>query len=57
MLIELAKNRSLFSDRELESVDELFQVLRYEPKAFRRRRPDGKGGWTGQLRCAEEDTE
>ena len=23
----------------------LFQVLRYEPKDFRQRRPDGKGGW------------
>jgi len=24
----------------------LFQVVRYEPKDFRQRRPDGKGGWT-----------
>jgi putative DNA primase/helicase len=24
----------------------LFQVLRYEPKSFKQRRPDGKGGWT-----------
>lgn len=23
----------------------LFEVLRFEPKAFRQRRPDGKGGW------------
>jgi hypothetical protein len=23
----------------------LFQVVRYEPKAFRQRQPDGKGGW------------
>jgi hypothetical protein len=27
----------------------LFQVLRYEPKAFSQRRPDGKGGWIGSL--------
>ena len=24
----------------------VFQVVRYEPKGFRQRRPDGKGGWT-----------
>lgn len=27
----------------------LFQVLRYEPKDFRQRRLDGKGGWTWNL--------
>jgi len=27
----------------------LFQVLRYEPKTFRQRRPDGKGGWLWNL--------
>jgi RecA-family ATPase/5S rRNA maturation endonuclease (ribonuclease M5) len=27
----------------------LYQVLRYEPKNFRQRRPDGKGGWTWKL--------
>lgn len=27
----------------------LFQVLRYEPKTFRQRRPDGKGGWIWKL--------
>ena len=27
----------------------LFQVVRYEPKNFRQRRPDGKGGWTWNL--------
>jgi hypothetical protein len=34
-------------------VDELgttaFQVVRYEPKDFRQRRPDGKGGWIWNL--------
>jgi putative DNA primase/helicase len=30
----------------------LFQVCRFEPKDFRQRRPDGKGGWTWKL----EDT-
>ncbi len=27
----------------------LYQVVRYEPKGFRQRRPDGKGGWTWNL--------
>jgi putative DNA primase/helicase len=27
----------------------LFQVVRYEPKSFRQRRPDGKGGWIWNL--------
>jgi len=27
----------------------LFQVLRYEPKGFKQRRPSGKGGWTWNL--------
>jgi AAA domain len=27
----------------------LFQVVRYEPKGFRQRRPDGRGGWIWNL--------
>lgn len=27
----------------------LFQVVRYEPKTFKQRRPNGKGGWTWNL--------
>ena len=27
----------------------LFQVVRYEPKAFKQRRPDGCGGWIWNL--------
>ena len=27
----------------------LFQVVRFEPKDFRQRRPDGNGGWTWKL--------
>ena len=27
----------------------LYQVVRYEPKAFRQRRPDGRGGWSWSL--------
>src|SRR5262249_33647829 len=27
----------------------LFEVVRYDPKDFRQRRPDGKGGWTWGL--------
>lgn len=29
-----------------EHGDLLYQVLRYDPKAFKQRRPDGAGGWT-----------
>ena len=32
-----------------ESGEVLFEVVRYEPKAFRQRRPDGKGGWIWNL--------
>jgi hypothetical protein len=28
----------------------LFQVVRFEPKDFRQRRPDGKGGWTWSVK-------
>jgi Protein of unknown function (DUF3631) len=28
----------------------LFQVVRYDPKDFRQRRPDGKGGWVWNLK-------
>src|SRR5207244_66644 len=28
----------------------LFQVVRYEPKDFRQRRPDGNGGWSWKLK-------
>src|SRR5215472_17342102 len=27
----------------------LFQVMRYEPKGFKQRRPDGRGGWSWKL--------
>ncbi|HBR21392.1 MAG TPA: hypothetical protein DD713_02300, partial [Nitrospiraceae bacterium] len=32
-----------------EAGELLFQVVRYEPKTFRQRRPDGKGGWIWDL--------
>src|SRR5262249_13144941 len=32
-----------------EAGELLFQVLRYHPKAFRQRRPDGNGGWIWSL--------
>ena len=32
-----------------ESGDLLFQVVRYEPKAFKQRRPDGRGDWVWNL--------
>ncbi len=32
----------------------LFQVVRYEPKDFRQRRPDGKGGWIWNMDGVEK---
>ena len=32
-----------------EKSELLFQVVRFEPKGFRQRRPDGRGGWTWKL--------
>jgi putative DNA primase/helicase len=32
----------------------LYQVLRYEPKGFSQRRPDGNGGWIGNVSGAEK---
>jgi hypothetical protein len=32
-----------------ENDELLFQVVRFEPKDFRQRRPDGKGGWSWSL--------
>lgn len=32
-----------------ESADVLFQVVRYRPKSFRQRQPDGDGGWIWSL--------
>ena len=32
-----------------ENGELLFQVVRFEPKDFRQRRPDGRGGWTWKL--------
>jgi hypothetical protein len=31
----------------------LYQVVRFEPKTFRQRRPDGRGGWIWDLRGVE----
>ncbi len=36
-------------DYQDESGKLLFQVVRFEPKEFRQRRPDGKGGWVWNL--------
>jgi hypothetical protein len=33
-----------------EAADLLFQVVRFEPKDFRRRRPDGAGGWSWSVK-------
>jgi hypothetical protein len=47
-----------FDDEEIVAIHEyrdergdlLQQVVRFEPKAFRQRRPDGKGGWTWSVK-------
>ena len=36
-------------DYRSESGELLYETVRYEPKDFRQRRPDGKGGWTWKL--------
>lgn len=36
-------------DYRSESGELLYQIVRYQPKDFRQRRPDGKGGWTWKL--------
>lgn len=33
-----------------ESGDLLFQEVRYQPKDFSQRRPDGRGGWIGEIK-------
>lgn len=51
--LEVARGRIGAPVAEYDYRDEsgrlLFQVVRFEPKAFRQRRPDGKGGWTWGL--------
>jgi len=32
-----------------ETSEMIFEVVRYEPKSFRQRRPDGRGGWVWNL--------
>ena len=42
---QIAEYNYLNIDRKL-----LFQVVRFQPKSFRQRRPNGKGGWIWNLR-------
>ena len=37
----------------LDETGELFEVIRFEPKTFRPRRPDGAGGWIWNLEGTE----
>src|SRR5262249_4000379 len=41
--------RILTSDYVDENAHLLYQVLKYDPKGFRQRRPDGNGGWIWNL--------
>lgn len=45
------KKRSIAATYDYTTADGtlLYQVCRYEPKDFRQRKPDGKGGWTWEL--------
>jgi hypothetical protein len=45
---EQAKIIATYDYRDEAGAD-LFQTVRYEPKDFRQRRPDGKGGWIPNL--------
>ena len=46
-----AKGKTIVAtyDYTNEAGELLFQVVRYSPKGFRQRRPDGKGGWIWSL--------
>ncbi len=48
-----AKTRTATYDYTTGDGNILFQVLRYEPKDFRQRRPDGFGGWIWNLKGLE----
>lgn len=41
-------------DYQDEEGNTLYQVVRYFPKAFKQRRPDGMGGWTWNLRDVQK---
>lgn len=43
------KREAEYYDYADEAGNVLYQVVRYEPKDFRQRRPDGKGGWIWNL--------
>lgn len=45
-----AGKRQVAAYRYVDAVGELlFEVVRFEPKAFRQRRPDGNGGWIWKM--------
>lgn len=48
--LNLIKKREIaWYDYTDEEDNILYQVVRYEPKSFRQRRPDGAGGWVNSL--------
>jgi len=47
---DVAEKRIVMTyDYRDESGKLLFQVVRFEPKSFAQRRPDGKSGWVGHI--------
>src|SRR6516225_8942013 len=50
ILAETRKRIVAAYDYRDESGELLFQVVRFEPKDFRQRRPNGHGGWTCQVK-------
>jgi hypothetical protein len=45
----MSERRAAAYDYKDEAGALLYQVVRFEPKDFRQRRPDGRGGWTWKL--------
>src|SRR5262249_1575088 len=43
------RREAAYYDYTDEAGSVLFQVVRFEPKTFRQRRPDGHGGWVWNL--------
>ncbi|MNS65977.1 hypothetical protein D3C72_991700 [compost metagenome] len=49
-VLPASRRKSACYDYTDEDGNVLFQVVRYEPKDFRQRRPDGKGGWVWSVK-------
>lgn len=52
LIVHKASHGKIVATYDYENADGvvLYQAVRYEPKDFRQRRPDGKGGWIDNLK-------